>query len=240
MCNNIMEHIKMLDNEYDLTSLHYTYTILTWMTLLSKESFYWSVIIFNDQLLKLSKEDADVQKIKKAIIMITIMISFIPLEDYLGYYRTLYIKKLKDSSSHFFFNKLNEMNKYELLTLNLLTYENNVEHLNENIEYYIYNTELLVSIPLRMISITIMAYTKELHGLLVGCAIYVIILETINKTKLKKEMSFIDKQIYYENKIKSFVTSSKNQLVNNEFNMDIINKLITKNTDQFKNNICLN
>ena len=214
---DIEKHIKILVEKYNLQSLYNKYIYISLLTTIIKESFHWFLLYFSS----IVKKYPDLIY-HFVIILLLLLIINIPLEKYFNTTRNLLIKEIKISNYKYFNDRIIKLNKLELLNFDLIEFYNNIEHLNENLEQYISNLKIKYDIPLRFISLLIIAISKNFNLLIILFIIFYIIVKLLNENKLIEEKNLTNKYFYYDNIIRNYVINSKNYLINNELNSEYL------------------
>ena len=235
---NIDNHIKLLINTYNLNILYNKFLIFTILSSSIKESFYWCLIYFSEYI----KKNEDMIYILAGILIILLIIQ-IPIDRYQTFIKTTLITELKKVNTKYFFDRIININKTEILKFNLIEYNNVIEHLNEYFDQYIENIKIKYDIPLRFISLVVIAINKKFNLLIGLFFIYYAIIKVLNEWKNINESKLTNKVFQYENIIRDYIINSKNLLVNNELNTNYLNKnidklqYINKNINELNNNL---
>ena len=210
---NIKDHINLLLKEYNLINLYYKFLLLSVITTLITRGFYWILIIFYEIIKKNNK------LIKKfSIILVIIFLINIPLKNMLKNITVKLMKEIKIANIKYFNIKIKNINKNDLLHINLLNYHNNLMSFNEDLERYILNSKNEYEIPFYYITILIITINKK-NGLIFGLfIIFYIIIRTLNEVKILKEIKLINDTSIYNENIKNYISCSKNFLINDELN----------------------
>ncbi len=222
----IEKHFELLLNKYDLGYLYNKFICLSVLTTTIKEGFYWA-LIYLSEIVKTNPE----QITKCSTMLIGLIGINIPLERYFSYTKALLLKNLKLSNTKHFNERIINMSKKELLSFDLVEYFNILEHFNENTDEYILNIKNKYDIPVRCISLIVIALNKK-YGLLVGLfAIFYAIVRSLNEHKIIKENKLTKQYFYYDAIIRNYIINGKNFLINDEFNKEYL----TNNFNNFEN-----
>lgn len=214
---NIESHFNLILEKYDLKYLYLKYISYSVLTTLLKEGFYWSLIYFSE-IVKNRPELIT----KFSTILIGMIGLNIPVERYYNYFKIKLIKQFKLANTQYFNDRIIKMSKKELLTFDLVEYFNILEHFNENIQDYIVNLKNKYDIPVRIITLFIIAYTKK-FGLLIGLfSIFYAIVKSLSEHKLVKEVGLTKKYFHFENIIRNYIINGKNFLINDELNTEYL------------------
>lgn len=220
---NIESHFDLILNNYKLTYLFRKFLGLSILTTTIKESFYWSLIYFSE----IVKDRPDLIT-KFSITLIGIIGINIPLERYFTYTKAKLIKEIKLANTKYFNDRIITMSKQELLNFDLVEYFNILEHFNENLEDYIMNIKNKWDIPVRIMTLLIIALNKKFNLLIGLFAIFYAIIKSLNEHKLQKETILTKKFFHYETIIRNYIINGKNFLVNDEFNKEYLSSNLNK------------
>ena len=235
---NINEHFILLLEKYNLNFLYKKYIYISILLTTIKDSFNWLLLYFSNII-----KDNEDKIYNFTIILILILGISIPIEKYFNSIKIELIKEIKISNSNYFNNRLLNLDKQKLLNFDLIEYYNIIEHLNDNLEQYILNMKIMYDIPVKFISLIIIAINKKFNLLIILFIIFYIIIKLLNDNKNISENILTTKYFEHDNIIRNYILNSKNLLINNEINMDYllnnINKLqnINKNISEINNNL---
>ena len=123
------------------------------------------------------------------------------------------------------------MSKKELLNFDLVEYFNILDQFNKNLEYYIINMSKQFNIPIKTITILVIAINKKITILIGLVAIYYALVRSLNEHKNIKEIQLSKEYFKYENIIRNYVINGKNFLINDEFNKEYLIKNLSKYED---------
>jgi hypothetical protein len=102
-----------------------------------------------------------------SILLLGILGSSIPLERYFQHTRAMFLEEIKLANNKYFNDMIINMPKQDILNFDLVNYYNILDHLNDNITEYINNEKIKYDIPIRFITLVIIALNKSFI-LLVG------------------------------------------------------------------------
>jgi ABC-type lipoprotein export system ATPase subunit len=222
---DIEKHFELLLDKYELKLLYKKYIFLSMLTTFINESFYWLLLYFSE----IVKQKPEIIK-KLAGILIIIIALHTPVERLFNATKSELFEKIKLANTNYFNNIILKINKYELLTFDLVKYYNILEHFNENIEQYLLNIKTKYDIPIRGTTLIIIALNKK-FSLLIGLfAVFFAVIKVLNEWKLIEEHKLTQKHFKYDNDIRNYIINSKNLLINDEFN----NEYLTKNLCKFE------
>jgi ABC-type lipoprotein export system ATPase subunit len=217
----IDKHINLLIDIYGLKSLYLKYILCALLTSSTREGLYWALIYFSQIV-----QSKPYMKNNYGSILIGLFTINIPIERYFNYIKNLFIKELKEANTKFFINKLSNVSKTKIMNINLIEYNNNIEYINDSLDQYVYNIKILYDIPLRFISLYVIAVNKNLKYLVKLFFIYIIIIKILNDHYILKKSKLNKDNITYENIIRNYIIHSKNLLINNNINVNYLNKNI--------------
>ena len=216
---NIEEHFDLLLDKYDLRRQHIKYIALSMLTTTLKESFYWLLIYFTE---KVKNEPEMITKY--AILLLGTFGLNIPVERQFNYAKTELMKEVKLANNKYFNERIINMSKKELLNFDLVEYFNILDHFNENLEQYITNLKNKLDIPIRCITLVIVALNKKFSILIGLFAVFYAIVKSLNEHKLVEENKLSKDYFKYEGIIRNYLTNGKNFLINDEFNKEYLSK----------------
>ena len=110
----IDEHIKILLNKYDLNNIYNKYLILSILSILCNEIFYWLLLYFN----KLILNNLDIINYCTNILFFIIFIN-IPIDYYFNKIKNELLKNIKIANYDYYINIISKLNKYEQLNFDL-------------------------------------------------------------------------------------------------------------------------
>ncbi len=220
---DIESHFTILLNKYDLNYLYNKFLLLSITTSVIRDGFYWTLIFLSEML----KNNPD-QVRKYSIILLCLLGLHIPVERYFKKTKAELLEKLKISNTHYFNDRMIRMSKDVLLGFDLVEYFNILDHLNDNIDDYVNNIKIKYDIPIRCITIIVIAINKK-YGLLIGLlAVFYAIVKSLNEHKLIAEIDLTKQFFQQENTIRKYLVNGKNFIINNEFNSKYLMDNYTK------------
>ena len=220
MESTIQAHFDLLFDKYNLNNLYKKFLFLSMLSTAVREGFYWSLILFSE-IVK-NKPNAI---LTFSIILISLLGLHIPLERYFNNVKSKLIKKIKLSNNNYFDERIVKMNKKDVLNFDLVEYFNVLEQFNTNIETYILNVKNKYDIPIRCITLIVVAWNKN-NGLLIGLfAIFVSVIKVLNEYKLINEISLTKQYFHYETLIRNYIINSKSLLINDELNYNYLSQM---------------
>ena len=222
---DIKSHFNLLLDKYNLNFLYKKFICLSILTTTVKEGFYWSLIYFSE----IVKNKPELIK-KFSIILIGMIGINIPLERYFNYTKAKFLKEIKMANTKYFNDRIIKMSKQELLGFDLIEYFNILDHFNDNLQEYIMNIKNKYDIPVRCMTLIVVAMNKKFNLLIGLFIVFYFIVKLLNEDKLKSEKELTKKFFYYENVIRNYIINGKNFLINDEFNKEYL----TNNFNNFE------
>ena len=216
---NIEEHFDLLLDKYDLRSQYIKYLALSMLTTTLKESFYWLLIYFTEKV-----KDKPEMISKYAILLLGTFGLNIPVERQYSYAKTELMEEVKLANNKYFNDRIINMSKKELLNFDLVEYFNILDHFNENLEQYVTNLKNKLDIPIRCITLVIVALNKKFSILIGLFAVFYAIVKSLNEHKLVEEQKLSKDYFKYEGIIRNYLTNGKSFLINDEFNKEYLSK----------------
>jgi putative ABC transport system ATP-binding protein len=214
---NIEEHFNLLLDKYNLINYYYKYIALSMLTTILKESFYWLLIYFSEKV----KNNSSMIT-KYAILLLGTFGLNIPIERQFNYSKTELIKEIKLSNNKYFNDRIINMSKKELLNFDLVEYFNILNHFNENLEQYIENIKKKFDIPIKCLTLVIIALNKKFSILIGLFAVFYAIVKSLNEHKLIEEQKLSKDYFKFEGIIRNYLINGKNFLINDEFNKEYL------------------
>jgi ABC-type lipoprotein export system ATPase subunit len=223
---NINKHYELILKKYNLEYLHKKYMFFSILTVTLREGFYWLLLIFSEYV---KKNESLVSKY--ASILVSILGIYIPVERQFINIRSNLIEKIKLSNNDYFNDRIINMSKKELLNFDLVEYFNILDQFNKNLEYYIINMSKKFDIPVKSITILVIAINKKFSILIGLIVIYYGLVRSLNEHKNIKEIKLSKEYFKYENIIRNYVINGKNFLINDEFNKEYLIKNLSQYED---------
>ncbi len=215
----INNHIDLLLKKYKLNCSYFNFMFYSILSTLIKELFYLALIFFS----KFVQIYPQYLHLFSAILIVILFLN-IPIERYTNSVKSKLLKNIKLANIDYFNNRLINIPKSNLLNFDLVNYYNILDEFNENLETYILNIRNRNIIPIRCISLIIIAIDRE-FGLLIGLFfILFYIVKVLNERKLVIESGLVKRFFNFRNIVKNYCINSKNLLMNNEFNTKYIDK----------------
>jgi len=226
----IDEHIKILLNKYDLNNIYNKYLILSILSILCNEIFYWLLLYFN----KLILNNLNIINNCTNILFFVIFIN-IPIDYYFNKIKNELLKNIKIANYDYYINIISKLNKYEQLNFDLNKYYTVIDHLNDHIEEYINNNRIKYEIIFRFITLCINAFNKNYYLIIILFILYFLIINKLYKNKLNTDIELDNIVFKYDNIIRNYTINSKSLLINNNFNINYYKNNIIKLEDTNKN-----
>jgi ABC-type lipoprotein export system ATPase subunit len=238
---DVESHFDLILDNYNLNYLFKKFIGLSVLTTTLKEGFYWSLIYFSE-IVKNKPELIT----KFSVILIAIIGLNVPLERYFNYTKAKLMKEVKIANTKYFNDRIIRMSKQELLNFDLVEYFNILDHYNENLQEYIMNIKNKYDIPVRTMTLIIVALNKK-FGLLIGLfAIFYAIVRSLSEHKLQEETNLSKKFFHYEGIIRNYIVNGKNFLINDEFNKEYLSsnfekfEKVNRDIQELNNNLDMN
>jgi ABC-type lipoprotein export system ATPase subunit len=209
----VEEIYDLLLTKYNLYYMHRKFIFLSMFASTVKESFYWLLILFSEKV-KFTPELIN----KYATILIILIGLYIPIERYYTFTKANFIEEMKLSSSKYFNDRLIMISKKDTLEIDLIDFNNILDHFNENLESYIVNLKNKFDIPIRTITLIIIALNKNFRILILLFVIFFIVVKIMNENKIIKEQKKTEQSLHYETIIRNFTINGKNNILNDNFN----------------------
>lgn len=234
--NKIENHISLLLDKYNLRSKYNFYIFISVLTTIVRESFYWALLLFSE----IVKEKPQLLKILAMVLIVLIGIN-VPIERIYTYVRSNFMEDIKLANTKYFNDRIIHLSKENLLNFDLVEYFNTIRYLSSNIEEYIHNLKHKYEIPIRFITLVIIAVSKKFLILIGMFIIYFIIVYKLNEIKTLKEEPLLKKFFEYETNIRNYLINSKTYLINDEMNEKYLSdkfkefESINKNTMEINN-----
>jgi hypothetical protein len=238
---NIESHFNLLLDKYKLKFLYKKFICLSVLTTTIKEGFYWSLIYFSE-IVKNKPELIT----KFSIILIGMIGINIPIERYFNYTKAKFLKEIKISNTKYFNDRIIKMSKQELLSFDLIEYFNILDHFNDNLQEYILNIKNKYDIPVRCMTLIVVALNKKFNLLICLFIVFYFIVKLLNEDKLESEKELTKKFFYYENVIRNYIINGKNFLINDEFNKEYLTnnfnnfEKVNRNIQELNNKLDMN
>jgi ABC-type lipoprotein export system ATPase subunit len=218
----IEEYINLLLDKYDLNYIYKKFLLLSIISTIIKESFYWLLLHFSN------KVAFDPSLIKKyAIYLIVAYTINIPAENIFNKIKNELIKELKIASTNYFNNKVINVSKTNVLNINMVEYYDILEAFNNNLEEHILNEKNKIDFPIRCVTLYLVAKDKRFNLLIFLTVLFYILVYILNENKLTKEQPLIKKYFKYENIIRNYLINNKNYIINNEINEKYLNNNVS-------------
>ena len=220
---NIEKHFDLLLDKYKLRPQYIKYLVLSILTTTLRESFYWLLIYFSEKV----KNNPELIS-RYAILLLGTFGINIPVERHFNHQKIELMKEIKLANNKYFNERIINMSKKELLNFDLVEYFNVLDHFNENLEQYITNLKNKFDIPIRCITLVIIALNKKFTILIGLFIVFYAIVKSLNEHKLIEEKKLSKDYFKYEGIIRNYIINGKNFLINDEFNKEYLSKNFTE------------
>ena len=220
---DVQKHFDILLDKYNLRNLYHKFIFTSILNTFIGESFYWVLLYLNDKL-----QSNNTMLYKYSGILITIYGINIPLTKYAGNVKNEFIKEIKLANFKYFSEKIINIKKDTLLNFDLIEYYNALDHFNDYSQEYIISQQIKCEIPIRCISIVVIALNQNCPLLIGFFAVFYSIITVLNEHKLIKEAKITQELFDLENQVRNYMINSKQFITNNEFNKRYIDENSTK------------
>jgi ABC-type lipoprotein export system ATPase subunit len=207
----VEEIYNLLLIKYELKGLYNKFIFSLILSTTIKESFYWLLILFSKKV-KINPELIN----RYATIIIMNIGLYVPINRYFTYTKARFIEEMRLASSKHFNEKLLLLSKKDTLEIDLIDYNNILDNFNDNLESYIVNLKNRYDIPVKIITILVIAISFK--PIIVLFIVFTYIVNKLNKTKTNKEQDKIKNALFYDAKIRNFTVNGKNNILNDNFN----------------------
>lgn len=210
---DIKTHFNLILDKYELHSLYYKFIGGIICNNIVRESFYWSLIYFNDII----QNKPELLPQYSGILLFLYGIN-IPIQNYATSIKNEFIKQIKLANFKYFSEKIINIKKDTLLNFDLIEYYHALDHFNDHFQEYIISQQHKCEIPIKFITIIVIALNQK-FPLLIGLGIvFISIVIVINERKLISESQITNDLFDLENQIRNYMINSKQFIVNDEFN----------------------
>lgn len=210
---NIEKHFDLILEKYQLNGMYKKYIISSILSTITRESFYWVLLYLNDII-----QENPSNLLQYSIFLICLYFLQIPMKDYATNTRIEFIKEIRLANIKFFSDMIIGIKKNKILSFDLIEYHNALDHFNDYFQEYILNLQIKYDIPIRCITLLVIAKSQNFPLLVGMCAVLFSIIIVLNMNKIIKE-SKLTKELYdIETQMRNYMINSKQFIVNNEFN----------------------
>ena len=131
---NLDKYFNLLVNIYNIENLYNKYKNYCILNAFIKESFHWFLLYFSN----LVKENNNmVYKLAYSLLLIYSL--SIPIEKHLNFVKSELILKIKVLNTIYFYNKILQLSKIDLLNIDLVEIYSIIDKINNNLEEFIVN-----------------------------------------------------------------------------------------------------
>lgn len=218
----IKEHINILIDKYDLRSLYNKYIFISILSTIIYESFYWTLIFFNNMLIH------NPTMIKQYVGYLFILYFLnIPLKKIFYNIKIELVTKLDDANNKYFNNRIINISKKELLNFDLNKYYDILLTTKIDIFNYISALHFKYNIPIKCITLLVVAINQKSWIIFSLLPFFYIIINNLYAKTEKESNKLIVNEYEIKEHIKKYIINSKTFLINNDFNESFINKKIS-------------
>jgi ABC-type lipoprotein export system ATPase subunit len=212
---DVKEHFELILNKYKLNNLYKKYIFLSMMSTVVKESFYWLLLYFSD-IVKTEPDNIT----KYSLILIGVFGMSVPVERLFSKVKAELIKELRLANYDYFNSKILALDKLVLLNFDLVEYYNILDHFSDNVQEYIANQKNKYDIPIRCVTLVIIAMNKRFNMLIGLFVLFYGFVKFMNEDKMEIERKLTDDYFKFETTSRDYLINSKIFLMNGDFNTD--------------------
>ena len=173
---DIKTHFDLILDKYELHSLYYEFISSTICNNIVRESFYWALIYFNDII----QNKPELLPQYSGILIFLYGIN-IPIQKYATSIKNEFIKEIKLANFKYFSEKIINIKKDTLLNFDLIEYYHALDHFNDHFQEYILSQQIKYEIPIKCVTIIVIAFNQK-FPLLIGLgAVFVSIVIVLNE-----------------------------------------------------------
>ena len=238
---NIENHLKLLLNKYNLNLLFNKFLFISLIASAVRELFYLALIFFS----RIVQHKPEIINLL-TIILVGLLFINIPIEKQLNQVKSDFMKQIKLANTTYFNIRLTKISKNKVLNIDLVEFYSILDSFNINLELYILNLRNKNNIPIRFITLCILALYRRFEILIVVFILFYVIVKNLNENKIIIEKELIINNNNIKKSLRNYIINSKNLIINNEFNNKFVfdknNKLelINKNIEKLKNKLDIN
>ena len=238
---NIENHLKLLLKKYNLNLLFNKFLFISLISACVRELFYLALIFFS----KIVQHKPEIINLL-TIILVGLLFINIPIEKQLNQVKSDFMKQIKLANTTYFNIRLTKISKNKVLNIDLVEFYSILDSFNINLELYILNLRNKNNIPIRFITLCILALYRRFEILIVVFILFYVIVKNLNENKIIIEKELIINNNNIKKSLRNYIINSKNLIINNEFNNKFVfdknNKLelINKNIEKLKNKLDIN
>ena len=210
---SIEKHFELILDKYDLRCLYNKFIIISIVNTTIREGFYWSLLFLSDILQK----NPEMMQMFSGILIFIYGLN-IPFEKYFLKIKTEFIKEIRLANYKYFNDKVIHIQKKAILDFDLIEYFNALDHFNDNLQEFVMNQQIKFDIPIRCVTLVIIAVSKKFYLLVILFAIFYCIIVFMNEKKLVTEQDLTKKLIDLETQSRNYMINSKHFIMNDEFN----------------------
>jgi putative ABC transport system ATP-binding protein len=210
---DIKQHFNLILEKYKINKLYKKYILMSMFSTFVKEGFYWALLYFGETI---KTEPAMITKYSLMLLLVFSM--SIPVDRYFLKVKADLVKQLHLANYHHFNSKILSLDKNILLNFDLVEYYNILDHFSDNISEYVTNQKNKYDIPIRCITLVIIAMNKRFNTLIGLFIIFYGFVKWLNEDKMIVEHELTNKFFKYETTSRNYIINSKIFLMNGEFN----------------------
>jgi ABC-type lipoprotein export system ATPase subunit len=212
---DIKQHFNLILEKYKINKLYKKYIFMSMFSTVVREGFYWALLYFSETV------KTQPEMITKYSLMLLLIFSMsVPVDRYFLKVKADLVKQLRLANYHHFNNKILSLDKNILLNFDLVEYYNILDHFSDNILEYITNQKNKYDIPIRTITLIIIAMNKRFNMLIGLFIVFYGLVKWLNEDKMIVERDLTEKFFKYETTSRNYLINSKIFLMNGEFNKE--------------------
>jgi ABC-type lipoprotein export system ATPase subunit len=232
---DIKQHFKLILDKYDLNYLYIKYIGLSILNSVVKEGFYWALLYLADSV----KTQPEMLSYYAGFLICLYGLG-IPVKKYFMGVKIDFMKQLRIANFKHFNEKIINIRKDTALNFDLIEYFTSLNYFNDYFEEFIISEQIKYDIPIRCITLLIIAFSKNFNILLGLFSVFYAVIAVMNEHKLIIESKLTQELYDVENQVRNYVINSKQFIVNDDFNRKYVDENIDK-AESINNDIfCLN
>ena len=155
---DVKKHFDIILEKYNLKCMYRKYIWTSLLATITREGFYWALLYLSDLLQQKQEYVAQF-----SVFLLFIYGVSIPLIKYARIVKNEFIKEIRLANHKYFNDKIINIKKDTVLNFDLVDYFNALDHFNDYFQDYILNREIIYEIPIRSVSLVIIAMSKKFN-----------------------------------------------------------------------------
>jgi ABC-type transport system involved in cytochrome bd biosynthesis fused ATPase/permease subunit len=221
--NNLYEYYDFLLKNYNLKEIHSEYVRYLYTFYIIRESFFWIILLTQQSELQ------DKNKLLKIIyfVFFLLMLSVI-LENFYLKIKTKLLVSLNKAHLEYSFNLINKCKENEILKLNFVEQFIYIDNIKIGLDNIV--EENKIKTVIMVYTITLLLASRKINIFLVGILLFIsnFLIKQITDKNLDKEDKLTEDTILNINSIRNYFISSKQKIINNQFNMNFCFEMFDK------------